>query len=85
MQQHAYYLQALLYCVALNRYLARRIADYDYERHFGGVLYLFVRGVRPRWLDDQGAPRGVWFRRPDAATLASLDALLAAPDAKVAA
>ena len=85
MQQHAYYLQALLYCVALNRYLARRIAGYDCERHFGGVLYLFVRGVRPRWLDDQGAPRGVWFRRPDAATLASLDALLAGLDAKVAA
>lgn len=30
---------------ALHRYLRHRIADYDYERHFGGVIYLFLRGV----------------------------------------
>jgi hypothetical protein len=49
MAEHGYHLQYLLYCVALHRYLRSRIADYAYDRHFGGVLYLFVRGVRPGW------------------------------------
>lgn len=40
-----YPLQYLLYTVALDRYLSLRLADYDYELHFGGVYYLFLRGV----------------------------------------
>jgi exodeoxyribonuclease V beta subunit len=73
---HGYHFQSLLYCVALHRYLRRRVAGYDYERHFGGVLYLFVRGLRPAWQVD-GAPAGIYFRRPDRAMIDSLDALLA--------
>jgi exodeoxyribonuclease V beta subunit len=46
---------------------------------------LFVRGVRPGWVDASGAPLGVWFHRPAAQNLASLDALLAGrPQAKAA-
>lgn len=45
MQAHRYDLQYQLYTLALHRYLRHRIADYDYERHFGGVIYLFLRGV----------------------------------------
>ncbi len=80
MSEHGYHLQYLLYCVALHRYLRQRIADYDYERNFGGVLYLFVRGVRPAWQAAAGgerAPCGVYQHRPSASTIASLDALLA--------
>ena len=44
MESHHYPLQAHLYAIALHRYLASRLADYDYERHFGGMTYLFVRG-----------------------------------------
>jgi exodeoxyribonuclease V beta subunit len=85
MQEHGYYLQAVLYALAVHRYLGRRVSGYDYERHFGGVLYLFVRGVRPGWVDAKGKPLGVWFQRPAASTLASLDALLAGkPAAKAA-
>ena len=85
MQEHGYYLQAALYSVAVHRYLAQRVASYEYERHFGGVFYLFVRGVRPGWVDASGAPLGVWFHRPSAQTLGSLDALLAGrPEAKAA-
>jgi exodeoxyribonuclease V beta subunit len=40
-----YPLQALLYLVALHRYLRWRLAGYDPERHLGGVLYLFLRGM----------------------------------------
>jgi len=83
MQAHGYHLQHLLYGVALHRHLGRTLAGYDYEAHFGGVLYLFVRGVRPEWRID-GAPAGVFFHRPPAATIASLDALLAGTPAKPA-
>lgn len=40
-----YPLQALLYCVALHRFLRWRLAGYDPATHLGGVLYLFVRGM----------------------------------------
>ncbi|MBN3767496.1 exodeoxyribonuclease V subunit beta [Burkholderia sp. Ac-20365] len=75
MAGHAYHLQALLYIVALHRYLRLRLADYDYEKHIGGYLYLFVRGVRPDWLND-GHAAGVHARRPDLALVAALDALM---------
>ncbi|MEO5686853.1 MAG: exodeoxyribonuclease V subunit beta [Burkholderiaceae bacterium] len=75
MRDQGYHLQYLLYLVALDRYLRRRIAAYDPERHLGGAVYLFVRGVRPDWRDAQGAPTGVFFHRPSAATIARLSAL----------
>ncbi len=43
-----YDLQALLYVVALHRWLRLRLGDaYDYERNVGGALYLFCRGLAP--------------------------------------
>jgi exodeoxyribonuclease V beta subunit len=45
MQRAHYVLQALLYCVALHRYLRWRLPGYDPDRHIGPVLYLFVRGM----------------------------------------
>ena len=43
---HAHYpLQALLYGVALHRYLRWRQPGYDPDRHLGGIAYLFVRGM----------------------------------------
>jgi len=47
MERNLYPLQYLLYTVALNRYLSLRVAGYDYATHFGGVLYVFLRGVSP--------------------------------------
>jgi exodeoxyribonuclease V beta subunit len=80
MAEHGYHLQYLIYCVALHRYLRCRIVDYDYERHFGGVHYLFVRGVRPHWLevaaDGQRIARGVYHHRPPRDSIESLDTLL---------
>jgi exodeoxyribonuclease V beta subunit len=65
-----YDLQYLLYTLALHRYLATRIPDYAYERHLGGVFYLFLRGMRP----ETGPARGVFFTRPAPALIAALDA-----------
>jgi exodeoxyribonuclease V beta subunit len=41
-----YDLQYVLYLLALHRQLKARLADYDYDRHVGGALYLFLRGTR---------------------------------------
>jgi exodeoxyribonuclease V beta subunit len=77
MSEHAYHLQYLLYTVAVDRYLQHRVPGYRYHTHFGGALYLFVRGVRPDWVDSDGRAAGVFHHRPGAATLAQLAALLA--------
>ena len=71
MRASAYPLQYLLYLVALHRHLGLRLPGYDYERHVGGVFYLFVRGMDPA----AGTARGVWFDRPAAAFVHELDGL----------
>ncbi len=71
-----YHLQYLLYSVALHRWLCRRIADYDYERHFGGVHYLFLRGMQPGRTDERGRSFGVYWTRPPRALIEDLDAWL---------
>jgi exodeoxyribonuclease V beta subunit len=74
MSEHGYCLQYLVYVLALDRYLAQRVPGYRYETHFGGVYYLFLRGVRPGWQHQKGAC-GVVFDRPTMACLQSLSAL----------
>lgn len=72
MAEHHYYLQYHVYLVALDRYLAMRIPNYDYERHMGGVYYLFMRGMHPK------APpgTGIFFDRPTADEVKSLSNVL---------
>ncbi|MFC4160242.1 exodeoxyribonuclease V subunit beta [Chitinimonas lacunae] len=70
MASEHYYLQALLYCVALHRFLRWRRPGYEFERHFGGAIYLFLRGI-----DPAQPGRGVWSYRPDAALLEGLQTL----------
>mgnify|MGYP006323853325 FL=1 len=61
-----YDLQYVLYLLALHRQLKARLADYDYDRHVGGALYLFLRGTR--------APsQGVYFARPPKELIERLD------------
>jgi exodeoxyribonuclease V beta subunit len=45
MTENLYPLQYLLYTVALDRYLSLRVPGYSYATHFGGVIYVFLRGV----------------------------------------
>ncbi len=75
MRHHGYHLQYLLYSVALHRYLRHRLTDYDFNRHFGGCFYLFVRGVRPGWLNADGTACGVFFHRPEFKCIEELDRL----------
>ncbi|QJY49819.1 UvrD-helicase domain-containing protein [Pseudonocardia broussonetiae] len=72
-----YPLQALLYGVALHRYLRWRLPAYDPARHLGGVLYLFVRGMcGPDTPVVDGVPCGVFSWAPPPALVAELSALL---------
>jgi exodeoxyribonuclease V beta subunit len=68
MASHHYGLQYHLYTVALHRYLRSRIPDYSYERHFGGVFYLFLRGVDPRQPE-----LGIFNARPSQDVVEGLD------------
>ncbi|MDX1656312.1 MAG: 3'-5' exonuclease, partial [Candidatus Competibacteraceae bacterium] len=73
MAREGYYLQYLIYTVALHRYLALRLPDYDYDRHFGGVFYLFLRGMDP----EKGPDYGVFRDRPQRALVEALDRMIA--------
>jgi len=42
-----YDLQYLIYSLALHRYLKHKKTDYDPQRHFGGIYYLYLRGMAP--------------------------------------
>ncbi|WP_434990696.1 exodeoxyribonuclease V subunit beta [Xanthomonas melonis] len=84
MAHSEYTLQALIYTVALHRWLRFRLGDgYDYARDFGGVRYLFCRGLdaaRPA-IDGTSAP-GVHAWRFAPALVQALDALFAGTPAE---
>ena len=71
MREHNYGLQYWLYTLVLHLYLKKRLRNYDYELHFGGVRYLFVRGMRP-----DTPMSGVFSDRPDLQRIEALSALL---------
>jgi exodeoxyribonuclease V beta subunit len=79
MQREGYHLQYLLYSLALHRYLAQRVPEYQYERHFGGCYYLFVRGMRRGWWQP-GAPAGVYFARPAGSFIERLNGVIEGAD-----
>ena len=70
MQSHRYDLQYQLYTLALHRYLRHRLPDYDYRQHFGGVIYLFLRG-----LDGEEGSHGIFTARPELSFVEALDQL----------
>ena len=77
MARSHYPLQAMLYSVALHRYLRWRQPAYDPEQHLGGLLYLYVRGMcGPATPLVDGQPCGVFSWRPPAALVEALSILL---------
>lgn len=68
MEQNLYPLQYLIYTVALDRYLSHRITGYNYTTHFGGVLYVFIRGVKA----ECGEKYGFFRDAPSAELIAEL-------------
>ena len=74
MLREHYPLQALLYSVALHRYLRWRQPGYQPETHLGGVMYLFVRAMAGEATPD-GC--GVFSWKPPAGLVVALSDLLA--------
>ncbi len=58
MDAHNYRLQYYIYTMALVRYLRQRLPNFSYAEHFGGVFYLFLRGMR------RHRSTGVYYDRP---------------------
>jgi exodeoxyribonuclease V beta subunit len=68
METGFYGLQYHIYTLALDRYLALRIPNYRYRDHFGGVFYIFLRGVRR----EAGPDHGIFRDRPSEETIEAL-------------
>ena len=58
MNHNHYHLQYHLYTIAAFKYLKSRVIDFDYDRDFGGIFYVFVRGVR------EGQSSGIYYAKP---------------------
>jgi exodeoxyribonuclease V beta subunit len=71
MAQEMYSLQYLIYTLAVHRYLQLRLPGYDYNTHFGGVVYLFIRGIDPAF-----PTAGIFRDRPARALVEALDSYL---------
>jgi exodeoxyribonuclease V beta subunit len=68
-QENFYFLQYDLYTLALHRYLRLRIPNYQYESHFGGIFYIFLRGIHPRGNTEYG----IFRDRPSKSLIHALD------------
>jgi exodeoxyribonuclease V beta subunit len=67
---HSHYLlQLLIYTVAWHQHLMKTLGTgYDYDRDFGGVYYLYIRGMQA------GSDRGQFFIKPPRAWVDKLSA-----------
>ena len=70
MDENNYHLQYHIYTSAACKYLKMRKADFNYETEFGGVFYLFLRGVRKE------GNYGVFFHKPDLLIIEKFDQIL---------
>ncbi len=70
MAQHDYYLQYCLYSVALLRYIESRFPSEDPYDRFGGVFYIFIRGI------ESTGDNGIFFDRPSKSLIQALDMAL---------
>ncbi|UDG81147.1 RecBCD enzyme subunit RecB [Candidatus Hartigia pinicola] len=70
MINHRYDLQYQLYSLAIHRYLNQRLMNYSYDNHFGGIYYLFLRGI-----EQNQSKNGIFFYRPTEIFLDKFDQL----------
>ena len=64
MKKHCYYLQYMIYLAAFDRYMTEADPAYSYEKDFGGIRYVFLRGVKA-----QSGDHGIFYDRPEEALL----------------
>jgi exodeoxyribonuclease V beta subunit len=71
MNESNYHLQYCIYTVAMKRFLESKLGDsFDYNKHFGGVIYLFLRGVR------KGASTGIYTNKLSLEKVEKLEGIL---------
>jgi exodeoxyribonuclease V beta subunit len=68
MEAEVYILQYIIYTLALHEYLTLRLPGYSYDKHFGGVFYIFLRGVNPEY----GHQYGIYHDKPELALIEAL-------------
>ena len=76
MQESNYHLQYHIYTVATKIYLQNCMADFDYNTHFGGVIYVYARGCRKE------CNTGVFYTKPENLLIQELEKLLVEKDLK---
>lgn len=74
MAEHAYILQYHLYTLALDRHLRQRLPGYRYETHFGGALYIYLRGV-----SSCSPEYGVYHDKPSSEFIRQAQSTMLAP------
>ncbi len=72
MAHEFYFLQYHLYTLALYQYLRRHKPDFQYNSDFGGVFYIFMRGVDPQF----GPEFGIYHDIPKAGLINALGSAL---------
>ncbi len=65
-----YNLQYMIYTIAVKRWLENKKQDFDYDKHFGGVIYVFLRGVRME------KNTGIYATRPEKSKIEALESIL---------
>lgn len=68
--RNTYNLQYYIYTIALVRYLRSKNSNFDYNRDFGGIFYLFIRGMR------ENSVRGIFYDLPEENRVMEIDSLL---------
>ncbi|MER2494044.1 exodeoxyribonuclease V subunit beta [Catenovulum sediminis] len=71
-EAHYYDLQYLIYALALHRYLNKRLPNYNFSQHFGGVYYLYLRGMHP----DNPDYLGVYYKKLEEDLVTKLDSIM---------
>lgn len=70
MNESNYHLQYLIYTLAVRKYLESRIPGFDYHTQFGGIIYLFVRGIRT------GSANGIFTAKPPLEKIMALEKVI---------
>ena len=60
--ENRYDIQYAIYTLAAWRFLRNRIPGFDFQRDFGGIMYLFLRGLPDSVPPGRGAATGAFFR-----------------------
>ena len=69
MRGNNYHLQYLIYTIAVKRFLSLKLPNFSYEKHFGGVLYVFLRGCR------ENQSQSIFYTKPKEELIEALDLL----------